>query len=174
MSSPSITGISADVIRTIARPIFCKMVPCFEETDIVAVNEGHRGVSISYSSPRAWHDSRDVTRLECQIDFSARQMWIDDLRVAERLQSNGIGRKLVVSAETLALAFELRTLNIFPLARARHFWKKMGYTPHPTRARVVKKSLPGIDLGPIDLLGAVTENSRQLSCCLTIQSPALV
>lgn len=142
MNGPSIAGISADVIHAIARPIFCKMAPCFQETDIVAVNEGHRGVSISYSSPRTWHDSRDVTRLKCQIDFSARQMWIDDLQVARRLRSKGIGRKLVFTAEALALAFEVRTLNVFPLVRARRFWKKMGYTSHPTRARVVKKSLP--------------------------------
>lgn len=174
MNAPSISGTSSDVIHAIARPIFSKMVPCFEETDIVAVDDSYRGISITYASPRASRDARDVTRLKCQVDFSARQMWIDDLRVARRLRSNGLGRQLVLTAEALALAFELRTLNVFPLVRARRFWKKMGYTSHPTRARVVKKSLPAIDLGPIDLLGAVTENSRLLSCCFTIRSPALV
>lgn len=124
-----------------ATKVFRRTVSCSSDGDEVNVDSRRDGLCLVYTSVQASHGARDVTRLRCLLDFESGQMWVDDLRVASRLRSKGIGRQLVAAAETIAGDLGLRTLNAFPLIAARRFWTKMGYTSHPKTARVVKKDL---------------------------------
>lgn len=128
-------------IPVVAKSILGEMVRCFDAGDTVIVEPMRRTVRVAYSSARASGGGDDITRLECRVDFQSSQMWIDDLRVARSLRCNGIGRQLVAAAEGIASALGLQTVNVFPLASAEHFWRKMGYAAHPRTARVVTKDL---------------------------------
>jgi GNAT superfamily N-acetyltransferase len=128
-------------IPVVATSILREAVCCFDKGDTVIAETGRHGVRVNYTSTRASRDARDVTRLECQVDFQSSQMWVGDLRLARSLQSNGIGRQLAAAAERIALALGLQTVNVFPLTSCGHFWKRMGYTSRPRTARVVTKDL---------------------------------
>jgi len=141
MTDRSRITLDIGTIPAIARSVLRERVCCFDKGDTVKAETGRHGVRVAYTSTRASHDARDVTRLECRVDFQSSQMWVDDLRVASSLRSNGIGRQLVAAAERIALTLGFQTVNVFPLVSAVCFWKKMGYTSHPKTARVVTKDL---------------------------------
>ena len=138
------SSMDRDSIRAIAMTVLRRMVGCFDEGDEVSVDMWGHGVRVVYTSSRASRNSDDVTQLKCRADFQKGQMWVDDLRVASRLRANGLGRQLVAAAEKLAADLGLRALSAFPLVSATRFWTKMGYTSHPTTARVVKKDITKI------------------------------
>ncbi len=141
MMSRNRPAVASDTIPGIARSVLQDTVSCYDKGDKVIVEAGRRGVRVAYHSVRLSRSARDVTRLEIHLDFRRRQMWVDDLRIAPALQSNGIGRQLVAAVERIALACGLRTVRVFPLMSARHFWSKMGYTSDLRTARVVTKEL---------------------------------
>ena len=141
MTNRSCITMDIGTIPVVARSVLRETVCCFDEGNTVTVETGRHGVRVAYTSTRASRDAGDVTRLECRVDFQSSQMWVDDLRVASSLRSNGIGRQLVAAAERIASTLGLQTVNVFPLVSAGHFWRKMGYTSHPKTARVVTKDL---------------------------------
>jgi GNAT superfamily N-acetyltransferase len=130
-----------ETIRVIATSVLRETVCCFDDRDLVIVEAGRLGVRVAYTSTRASHDDGEVTRLECRVDVQGSQMWVDDLWVASSLRSGGIGRQLAAAAERFAMSLDLKTVNVFPLAAAGQFWKKVGYTSHPKAARVLTKDL---------------------------------
>ena len=133
--------MDTDTIRIIATKVLRRMVCCFDDADEISVDIDRKGVCVVYTSTPNARAANDVTQMKCRADFQSGQMWVDDLRVATHLRSNGFGRQFVAAAETLAANLGLRTLNAFPLVSARRFWTRMGYTPHPKKARIVKKDL---------------------------------
>jgi len=141
MTERSSITTSTGTVPAVAKSVLRETVWSFHNGDAVLVEPGRRGVRVTYTSTRASRDVRDVTRLQCRVDFPSCQMWVDDLRVASPLRSNGIGRQLAAAAERIAFALGVQTVNAFPLVSARQFWNKMGYTSHPRIARVVTKDL---------------------------------
>ena len=135
--STTTAGEVSGVVTSILRDRVC----CFDERDIITSESQLYGLCVAYTSRCGSCDDADVTRLECRVDFQNSHMWVDDLRVADSLQSKGIGRQLAEAAERIALAVGLQTVNVFPLASAGDFWRKMGYTSHLKTARVVTKDL---------------------------------
>lgn len=141
MTNRSCITMNTGTIPVVAKSVLSETFGYFDQGDAVTVESVRPAVRVAYSSARASRGADDVTRLECRVDLQGRQLWVDDLRVASSLRSNGIGRQLVAAAEGIALALRLQTVNVFPLMSAGGFWKKMGYTSHPKTARVVTKDL---------------------------------
>ncbi len=136
----SSTGAVREIWET-SRAAFGEAIPNFSPADQLVVEEGRHRLKLTYVSPRTSPDPNDITRIELCFHFDSREMWISSLTVATRLRLGGVGSRLVKVAETIARATGVQNISVFPLARARSFWKKMGYAPHLRAARVLCKEL---------------------------------
>lgn len=125
----------------VARSILQKKLGALDAGDVVRIEPRPTATRIAYVSTRDSQSSRDVTCLECRVESYEGQMWIDRIHVASPLRHHGLGTQLVSVAEDIASSLGLRTVNAFPLERAKSFWEKIGYSPHPRKARVVTKDL---------------------------------
>jgi len=93
------------------------------------------------SSPSADEDAWLALRLLPQ----AGKLWIEDLWVADDQRRRGCGSRLVACVERFARDLDITTIEAMPLRRARAFWEKLGFRPHPRVARVVAKHVPVVD-----------------------------
>jgi GNAT superfamily N-acetyltransferase len=135
-------GVPAESeIRQVVSTILCDTFSWFNKDDPLVVEQQVRQVRVFYACFRDSRGFPNGTILECRIDLDAGNMWIGNLQVSAAHRLQGLGRELARVAERLAVALEMREINIFPLLGSVDFWRKMGYTKKPRTTRVLCKNV---------------------------------
>jgi len=129
---------SADLV---VRSILRGALSCFDEGDMLSVDQGPDDVRVAYVSLQASAGPSHCTCMQCQIYLDAGEMWIANLRVAAPFRLQGLGRQLVTASERIAREMGIRIIRVFPFLASEPFWRKMGYEPDPRAARVLLKDL---------------------------------
>jgi GNAT superfamily N-acetyltransferase len=95
-------------------------------------------------------DAEEMARLDCRLHPDDHLMWIGDLSVSRHRRRRGWGRRLVRAAEGVARNMGCNKVVVFPLVDSLPFWRRLGYLPHPRKARVLLKrvAIPSIVCDP--------------------------
>ena len=131
-------------VRDIARKIFKDEFSWFDYDDPLFVEGVFSQVRVFYVCTKtSVCDQR--TFLDCRFHFDSRQMWIGSIEVAAHRRLHGIGRQLVRVAEATGNALGMEEVRILPLSSSVEFWLKLGYSPNPRMARVLRKNLADVE-----------------------------
>ena len=84
----------------------------FDNDDLLLVEQRVRQVRVFYACCRASRGNQDTTFLDGRFELDASEAWIGRLQVSTKYRLQGLGRELVLAAERISSAIEMREIKI--------------------------------------------------------------